>query len=138
MDANAAKKLSGERQVHIRMFWCAIALLAGSSSQALALPPFSRAWRDRYLSGDVSDEYKVAAEMARCHVCHKIAAGKALNSYGKAAGKFLTKDEWVTVRDEPAKLRLYIDNGLKQAEAEKSPSGRTFGELIKDGIGPWD
>lgn len=60
---------------------------------------------------------------AKCFVCHVGKSKKNRNDYGKALSKLLMKE----------KDKAKIQEALGKVEGEKSPDGKTFGELIKEG-----
>jgi hypothetical protein len=69
-----------------------------------------------------------AAKAKKCAICHDPAdkKKKTRNQYGKAVGEGLEK--------ENQKDKEVIDKALGKAEAVKSEkTGKTFGEMIKDG-----
>lgn len=114
----------------------ACVVLVVSAAPAWAIIPFSDAFKKAYVKEGSPLADKVAE--AKCHICH-IGKGKKLrNEYGNAVGKFLKKADFTgddkkfaSVKDEDAQKALAA--GLAKAEAEKSASGKTFGELIKAG-----
>jgi hypothetical protein len=108
--------------------------LAICVSSASALPPFNKEWRAKYVEGNNNAKFVDAVETAKCNVCHMGKSKKEKNEYGKAVGKYLTKDAHTAAKkiSEDAAAD-YIKQGLAKAEAEKSSSGKTFGELIKAG-----
>ena len=110
-----------------------VSLTAGS---ALALPPFSKEWAAKYVEGNSNKAFTDAVATAKCNVCHEGTSKKMKNEYGKAVGKFLTKADFDAVKADAEKAKKFIDEGLTKAEAEKSSSGKTFGELIKAGMLP--
>jgi hypothetical protein len=105
---------------------------------ASALPPFDKEWKAKYLGADAPASLKEAAGTAKCNVCHEGTSKKMHNAYGKAVKKFLTKADYEAVKADADKAKAYVNEGLTKAEAEKSASGKTYGELIKAGKAPWE
>jgi hypothetical protein len=73
----------------------------------------------------------------KCFLCHDSASTKKQdrNEYGKALAKHMTKDEFMKLNkpDDKAKLAAKLGEMLKATEADKHSSGKTFGEVIKEG-----
>jgi hypothetical protein len=109
-----------------------LALLANS---ALALPAFNKAWQAKYLEGNSNAAFVDAVGSAKCNVCHDAnsKSKKDKNEYGKAVGKHLTKKGYEKLKSDPDAVNKYIVEGLEKAASEKSSSGKTFAELIKEG-----
>jgi hypothetical protein len=106
------------------------------AAPAWAIPPFSDAFKKAYVKPGEPLEAKVME--VKCNVCHVGKEKKDKNEYGKAVGKFLKKADFTgdakkydDVKGDAAQKALA--DGLKSAEAEKSSSGKTYGELIKAG-----
>ena len=62
----------------------------------------------------------------KCNICHEGKSKKDKNAYGKLLDKLLD-------RKKDAKNPEKIRQALAAVESEKSPSGETYGELIKEG-----
>jgi hypothetical protein len=107
--------------------------LALTVSPALALPPFNKEWQAKYVEGNPNANFVDAVGTAKCNVCHMGKSKKDKNEYGKAVGKYLTKDEYNKIKSDADAAKKYIDAGLDKAATEKSASGQTFGDLIKAG-----
>jgi hypothetical protein len=109
-----------------------VSLTVGS---AAALPPFNK----EYVEGNTNKGFTDAAGTAKCNVCHdpNSTSKKMHNTYGKAVKKHLTKADYDAIKADADKAKKYILDGLAKSEAEKAPSGKTYGELIKDGKTPW-
>jgi cytochrome c553 len=108
-----------------------MALSAGSAS---AIPPFNIAWKAKYLEGNNNKAFVDAATTANCSVCHEPGMDKKLkNEYGKAAGKYLVKADYMAIKADAEKAKQYVQEGFAKLEAEKSAAGKTYGELIKEG-----
>jgi hypothetical protein len=108
------------------------------ASPAMALPPFDKEWKGKYLEGNTNDTFVKAAAAAKCNVCHDSASKskKDKNEYGKAIGKYLTKDEFNKIKADAEAARKFIMEGFAKAEAEKSADGKTYGERIQAGTLP--
>lgn len=101
------------------MLATAVALCLSIGSPAAARPNYNKAFQAKY--PDLA-----AAKEAKCGVCHAGMDKKVRNDYGKAVGKALGAKK---VTDATK-----IDNALDTAAGEASAiSGKTFGDLIKDG-----
>ncbi|HWB08264.1 MAG TPA: hypothetical protein VG826_03530 [Pirellulales bacterium] len=100
-------------------------LLSGISSKDVgARPVYFEAFKEKYASDADSDYGKLVAK-TKCAVCHpKSDNKKERNAYGMALSKVVTKNE---------KNKAKVGEALGKIEEEKSPGGKTFGELIKDG-----
>src|SRR5437879_5728233 len=113
---------------------CALVLLTliaivWSWQSASALPPFNKEWVAKYNAGDKNSSFVEA----KCNVCHTGMSKKEKNEYGKAVGKFLTKAKYTEIKEDDAKAKAYILEGLQKAEAEKNSGGKSYGELLKSG-----
>jgi hypothetical protein len=111
-------------------------VLVLSAAPAWAIVPFSDAFKKAYVKPGSPLEAKVME--VKCNVCHMGKEKKDRNEYGKAVSKFLKKADFSgetkkydNVKGDDAQKALA--EGLKSAEAEKSSSGKTFGELLKAG-----
>lgn len=107
-----------------------VALMA---SQASALPPFNKEFAAKYVEGNSNAAFVEAVGTAKCNACHEGTSKKNKNAYGKAVAMFLTKAEFEKVKADADAAKKYIDEGLEKAAAEKSASGKTYGELIAEG-----
>src|SRR2546430_17681739 len=97
---------------------CLVLLVAGLGwrmQSASALPPFNKEWVAKYNSGDKN----AAFSEAKCNVCHAGESKKMKNEYGKAVGKYLSKAKYNEVKEDEAKAKQYILEGLQKAEGEK-------------------
>jgi hypothetical protein len=103
---------------------------------ASALPPFNKEWTAKYVEGNGNAKFVEAVSTAKCNVCHEGTSKKQHNAYGKVVQKFLTKAKYNEIKEDEAAGKKYILEGLQKAEAEKSPSGKTYGELLKGGTLP--
>jgi hypothetical protein len=98
-----------------------------------ARPPYGKEWRAKYVDEKKDPAFAETVTKANCNVCHKGMAKKDHNDYGLALKKSWNPAGFNAVKNNEAALKKYIADGLEKAEAEKSSSGKTFGELIKSG-----
>jgi len=110
---------------------CVVAALC--VSQASALPPFNKEWTAKYVDGNGNAAFVEAVGTAKCNVCHVGKSKKDKNEYGKAVGKYLTKKDYEAVKADAEAAKKYVLEGLEKSEAEKAPSGKTYGEMLKAG-----
>ena len=103
--------------------------VAWSAQSASALPPFNKEWVAKYNPGEKNAAFKDA----KCNVCHAGDNKKMKNEYGKAVGKYLTKANYLKIKEDDAAAKKYILEGLQKAESEKSSAGKSYGELLKAG-----
>ena len=113
-----------------------VAAIGWSFQSASALPPFNKEWTARYVEGNGNAKFVEAVSTAKCNVCHQGTSKKEHNEYGKAVKKYLTKAKYTQIKEDEAAGKKYIIESLQKAEAEKSPSGKTYGELLKAGTLP--
>jgi hypothetical protein len=106
-------------------------LLGILSQSASALPAVAKLWlEDAYSKSPVIE----AAKEAKCNVCHYGTSKKNRNDYGMALSKIgITQDNYNKLKGDQEKLNLVLKAMFKKAESAKSVSGKTFGELIKEG-----
>ena len=104
-----------------------------SKQSAWALPPFNKEWTAKYVEGNSNAKFVEAVGTAKCNVCHMGASKKDKNAYGKAVGKYLAKAKYNEIKEDEAKAKKYILDGLQKAEGEKGAGGKTYGELLKAG-----
>jgi tRNA nucleotidyltransferase/poly(A) polymerase len=93
-----------------------------------ARAPYLKQFSALYVKKDSTDPNEkalaTAVETAKCGVCHPNKDSKKdRNDYGKALGQLLKNEK------DAAK----IDEALTKVAGEKSPSGPTYGEIIKSG-----
>lgn len=74
-----------------------------------------------------------AVKEQKCNACHHPKDKKKRNAFGAALNKHITKDDFNNLKDDKEKLSKKVDEALKAALKEKSPSGKTFGELVEAG-----
>lgn len=100
----------------------AVLLADGSSQQAIARKPYFEEFKEKYANEAVG--YVQVIDKAKCTVCHSGQSKEQHNSYGIALSKVIAKKE---------KDKAKINDALRKIENEKSPSGETFIELIRQG-----
>lgn len=105
----------------------------GFTRAASAFPQFFNEFKAKYVNENGSADDKAFADLVnnkvKCGVCHgKDAQGKEnkkiRNEYGKALSKLINKDD--------KKDKAKIQKALESVSGEKSPSGKTFGERLKE------
>lgn len=111
-----------------------VALVALSWSKAAsAFPQFFAEFQAKYVNENGNADDKAFADLVKnkvkCGVCHgKDAQGKEnkkiRNEYGKALSKLINKND--------KKDKTKIQKALDSVADEKSPSGATFGERLKE------
>ena len=115
--------------------------------QAEAQPAFKTAFQKKYVDKG-SPELKAAFKKESCNTCHvKGAESKTeRNDYGKALAEFLgpkwaedykaahDKEDTAAVKKlVSGAVKKLMTEGFDKVAEEKAPSGKTFGEMIKDG-----
>lgn len=108
-----------------------VTLCAGSAARpAYAIKEFFDEFKAVYVKPDSAEaaDKALAAEVetAKCVVCHAPSSKKERNSYGNALAELLDKKE---DKKDTAKIR----KALEQVAGMPSPSGPTYGELLKQG-----
>jgi hypothetical protein len=101
------------------------------TQSAFALPAVAKLWiEDAYAKSPVVE----AAKEAKCNVCHFGTSKKNRNDYGQALSSLgVTKENYDALKGDQDKLNAALKDLFKKGEAAKSVSGKTFGELIKEG-----
>src|SRR6478752_3060657 len=100
---------SRKKKVCVCIVICLIGV-AWSMQSASALPPFNKEWVAKYNAGEKNTAFKEA----KCNVCHAGESKKMKNEYGKAVGKFLTKAKYNQIKEDEAKAKQYILEGLQK------------------------
>ncbi|MCE9552958.1 MAG: hypothetical protein K8T91_06220 [Planctomycetes bacterium] len=111
------------------------------SPTADALPPFKKAFDAKYVQPANNPAFTTAAEAAGCMICHVKGQKKNVrNPYGEALAKLIDGDAEHRIKDaakagnkaaETAKVLKELEAAFSKVEAEKSPAGPTYGELLK-------
>lgn len=122
------------KNVGLWMLSVAVLVLAGASP-AWAIPPFKKAFDEKYGS---NEGVKKASDELKCNLCHYGKSKKNLNDYGKSLHKLLEKNNFKEERlkAEPEKVKAEFEAAFTKTEGEKSKSGETFGERLKAGKAP--
>lgn len=90
--------------------------------QASARATYLKEFKEKYAATD--EGYAAKIDGTKCYICHIGSKDKKKrNDYGMALSKVVKKNE---------KDKEKINKALGQIEGEKSPKGKTFGELIKE------
>ncbi len=109
----------------------AVFMLGLFTQSAFALPAVCKQFLEKaYADSPIA----AAAKEAKCNICHYGKSKKNRNDYGKCLRELgVTKENYEKLKDDPEKLEATLNEIFKKAEAAKSVSGKTFGELIKSG-----
>ena len=115
-----------------------IGLAFGSVNRlALAIPPYSEAWKAIYVTDSKDEAFKKLGTEAKCNACHveKEDKKKVRNPYGESVktlinSKTFPKDKF---KSDPDKTKKEIEVAFKKIEELKAKDGKTFGEKIKAG-----
>lgn len=108
--------------------------------EADALPPFKKAFDEKYVAPANDPAFTQAFGTAGCNVCHVNGQKKDVrNAYGEALAKLIKGDAAKRLKDagpagkaaETKKLLGELNDAFTKTEADKSPSGPTYGELLK-------
>ncbi|MEQ8785799.1 MAG: hypothetical protein RIC55_05850 [Pirellulaceae bacterium] len=120
---------------------CAAAVFCLAVGPANALPQFKKDFTDKYVEGSGNAAWEETVKTAGCNVCHVKGEGKDVrNAYGEVLAKLIegdAKDRLAKAKEagsddaEKEKLTKEMMEAFKKAETMKSPSGATFGELLK-------
>jgi hypothetical protein len=115
--------------------WLTALALVALVGSTLALPPFDKEWKGKYVEGNKNEGFVKAAGEAKCNVCHDPAtkSKKDHNVYGKVVKKYLTKNDYNKIKGDKEAALKYILDGLDKAAAEKDGNGKTYGDKIKAG-----
>jgi hypothetical protein len=120
---------------------CCAVVVCLAAGPVSALPQFKKDFTDKYVEPANDETFKSTATAAGCNVCHVKGEGKDMrNAYGEELAKYIegsAKDrvaaalEKGTTEEEKEKLSKELAEAFKKVEAAKSPSGATYGELLK-------
>ncbi len=108
---------------------CGMLMLAVGANIAFGRPPYKEQFEKTYKESKIAD----TAKEAKCNICHFGKEKKNRNDYGTALSKLLTEEKFKELKGKPEDLTKSIQEALKKVSAEKSVSGKTFGELIEAG-----
>lgn len=109
-----------------------------SADEAYAIKPFMDVFVEHYNvkepKTDADKALAAAVAEVKCNLCHEGKSKKDRNAYGVAVDKLLDKAEIVALmKEDKDKGTETILAALVKVEAEKSPSGETYGDLLKAG-----
>jgi hypothetical protein len=120
---------------------CGAVVLCLAVGPASALPQFKKDFTDKYVEGSGDAAFEEAVKKSGCNVCHVKGEGKdARNAYGEALAKLIdgeAKDRLAKAKEagaddaEKEKITKELMEAFKKVEEMKSPSGPTYGELLK-------
>ncbi|MCC9608994.1 hypothetical protein LOC68_07465 [Blastopirellula sp. JC732] len=115
----------------------AIAVVS-TADQAYAIKPFMDVFVVKYNvkepSTDADKALAAAVAEVKCNLCHEGKSKKDRNAYGVAMDKLVDKKEITELlKADKDKGEKTIEEVFVKLEAEKSPSGETYGELLKAG-----
>ena len=102
----------------------AVGFIALSAHPAFAVKQFYDEFKEVYVNNGDLDAGAVAK--AKCNICHEGKSKKDKNAYGKELDKLLD-------RKKDAKNPEKIREALAKVAGMKSPSGKTWGEILKAG-----
>lgn len=112
-------------------------LNAGVSS---AFPPFKAAFQKKYVDSN-TEAFQAAFKAEGCNVCHVKGEKdkKKRNPYGHEIHEALEEDgvkPKQLLKEDKEKLLKLLDEAFEAVSKKKSKSGKTFGELISEGVLP--
>jgi len=99
---------------------------------AVALPPFKKAFDDRYVAPTGDKQYIAALKTASCVVCHVKDQPKTMrNAYGNGLAYLIPGNAKKRMEKEPSRVMAQLEAAFTEMEDEKSPSGETYGDLFR-------
>jgi len=120
---------------------CGLCIYVLYTPAAEALPPFKAAFEEKYVQPANDPVFAQNAKAAGCMICHVKGAKKNVrNGYGEALANLIGGDAQKRLKAaakagaevaEKDKIMKELDAAFSKVEAEKSPSGATYGELLK-------
>lgn len=130
----------------------AIVIAVASTQSASALPPFKKAFAEKYAAKHKSKEFQAAVKKASCNACHVKGAKKDVqNEYGKVLNKLIEGDAKDRIsaagkkgaeekKKESEKVMAELEKAFGKSFEMKSAAGKgpKYGELIKEGKLPVD
>lgn len=113
----------------------AAAAVLAVSTNLYAIPVFKKTFDEKYVGEGADPALKSAVDQAKCNVCHFGTVKKNRNDYGHALSKYLKKDNFKADRlaKEPDVVKKEVLEALQKVEAEKNPTGETYGDRLKAG-----
>lgn len=120
---------------------CLLAAWLLTAGASFAFPPFKEAFQKKYVDGSNSEAFKAAFKAEGCNVCHVKGEKdkKKRNAYGHEIHEALEEDgakPKQLLKEDKEKLLKLLDEAFDAVGKKKSKSGKTFGELISEGILP--
>jgi hypothetical protein len=113
--------------------------LFATTTDVQAIPAFAKAFDARVTKTSKSEEFKAAAALAKCNICHfatvESKSKKQKNDFGKEVAKHLAKKNYsgTRVREEADAVNAEFDAAFKKAMAAKNPKGKTYQSRVDAG-----
>ena len=98
---------------------------------ATARPEYKTQLEEMTKDGKFAATYKDLTQ--KCNVCHYGKTKKNRNDFGQAINKSINDEVYKSMKSDKEQLKKKITEALKSAMKEKSPTGKTFGQLIEAG-----
>jgi hypothetical protein len=112
----------------------AIAVVSLLASGAFGIEAFKKEFDNKYVKKDPASDtekaFAIAANKAKCAVCHVGKTKKVRNEYGKALDELLDRK---TDAKNTAKIQDALEKVAGMKSNSKDASSPTFGELIEQG-----
>jgi hypothetical protein len=108
---------------------CGLNLLV--TPTATARPEYKTQLEEITKDSKFAETYKELTQ--KCNVCHYGKTKKNRNDFGKAVNATMNEDVYKSMKEDKEKLKKKIDEALRSALKAKSPSGKTFGQLMEAG-----
>ncbi len=130
----------------------AVVIAVAITQSASALPPFKKAFAEKYAAKHKNKEFQAAVKKASCNACHVKGAKKDVqNEYGKLLNKLIEGDAKDRIaaagkkgadekKKESEKVMAELDKAFAKSAEMKSAGGKgpKYGELMKEGKLPVD
>jgi len=115
--------------------WLLVSAIVGCVAQAALARPGYKTVLDAEVKGA---KIEPVVKELKCNFCHvEKEEKKVRNAYGVALIKSgLSEERFNELKADKEKLAQCVKTVMKKAEAEKTPSGETFGDLIRAGKAP--
>lgn len=123
----------------------ATAVVAFTTTSAHALPPFKKAFEEKYVKASENDDLKAAFKTESCNVCHVKGKKKNVqNRYGHEIHEVLedmlkeakiTKGPKDLAKDADGKKQLMemLGKAFDAVAKKKAKNGTTYEEILKGG-----
>lgn len=108
-------------------------------TEVQAIPAFAKAFDARVTKTSKSEDFKAAAAIAKCNICHfatvESKSKKQKNDFGKELAKHLSKKNYsgTRVREEKDAVSKEFDAAFTKAMAAKNPKGKTYQSRVDAG-----